>query len=87
MSCLPEIEPTWTLNAERIFLTIAVRSKRSLRTAHFDSFNAEPFMQIGVFRFPALQQETKQEEVSCEPIILYTNNTASLLLYTSCVTS
>lgn len=31
---------------------IAVRSKRSLRTAHFDGFNAEPLVQIRMFRFP-----------------------------------
>lgn len=45
------------------FLTIAVRSKRSFWTAHFDGFNAEPFMQIRMFCFPALQQEIKQEEM------------------------
>lgn len=32
--------------------TFAVRSKRSLRTAHFDGVNAEPFMQIRMFCFP-----------------------------------
>lgn len=31
---------------------IAVRSKRSFGTAHFDGFNAEPFMQIRMFCFP-----------------------------------
>lgn len=31
---------------------IAVRSKCSLWAAHFDGFNAEPLMQIRMFRFP-----------------------------------
>lgn len=43
---------------DRIFLTIAVRSKCPLWTAHFDSFNAEPFMQIRMFCFSAIGNKT-----------------------------
>lgn len=40
--------------------TVAVRPKCSLWTAHLDGFNTEPLVQVGMFRFPAMHQETKQ---------------------------
>ena len=47
-----------------LFLTIAVRSKCSFWTAHFDGFNAEPLVKIRMFCFPALEQDTTQENRS-----------------------
>lgn len=54
----------WDHASRCIFLlTIAVRSKCSLWTTHFDGFNTEPLVQIRMFCFPAFQKKPKQEEM------------------------
>lgn len=41
---------------KRVTLTVAVSSKRSFGAADFDGLDAEPLVQVGMFRFPARRQ-------------------------------
>lgn len=41
---------------EEYVFTIAIRAKRSCRTAHLDGINAEPFIQIRMLILPGLEE-------------------------------